>query len=33
MKITLVPYAGLCNRMNVIVSGLAYQHNHPDVQL
>lgn len=33
MKITLVPYAGLCNRMNVIVSALAYRHNHPDVQL
>lgn len=33
MKITLVPYAGLCNRMNVIISALAYQQNHPDVQL
>lgn len=33
MNITLVPYAGLCNRMNVIISALAYQQNHPDVQL
>lgn len=33
MKITLVPYAGLCNRMNVIISALAYQQNHLDVQL
>lgn len=33
MTITLVPYAGLCNRMNVIISALAYQQNHPDVQL
>ena len=33
MTITLVPYAGLCNRMNVIMSALAYQQNHPDVQL
>lgn len=33
MKITLIPYAGLCNRMNVIASALAYQKNHPDVQL
>ena len=33
MHITLVPYAGLCNRLNVIISALAYQQNHPDVQL
>lgn len=33
MKITLVPYAGLCNRLNAIASGLAYKEKHPDVDL
>ena len=33
MRITLVPRAGLCNRLNSILSGLAYQEKHPDVCL
>lgn len=33
MTITLVPYAGLCNRMNVIMSALAYQQNHPETEV
>ncbi len=33
MKITLVPYAGLCNRLNAIVSGLAYKEKYPDTEL
>ncbi len=33
MKITLVPRAGLCNRLNAILSGLAYKEKHPDVEL
>lgn len=33
MKITLVPYAGLCNRLNAIASGLAYIENNPGTQM
>lgn len=33
MKITLVPQAGLCNRLNAIASGLAYQQKHPGTEL
>ncbi len=33
MKITLVPYAGLCNRLNAIASGLAYMQEHPETEL
>ena len=33
MEITLVPYAGLCNRLNAIASGLAYVQEHPDTVL
>ena len=33
MKITLVPIAGLCNRINAITSGLLYQQYHPDCEL
>lgn len=33
MKITLVPIAGLCNRMNAITSGLLYQQHNPGCEL
>ncbi len=33
MKITLVPTAGLCNRLNAITSGILYQKYHKDAQL
>ncbi len=33
VKITLVPYAGLCNRLNAIASGVAYKKKHPNVDL
>lgn len=33
MHITLVPYAGLCNRLNAIASGLAYKMNHSETEL
>lgn len=33
MKITLVPYAGLCNRLNAIISGLAYKEKYPNTEL
>lgn len=33
MHITLVPFAGLCNRLNAIASGLAYKEKHPDTDL
>ena len=33
MKITLIPYAGLCNRLNAILSGLAYKKKHPETEL
>ena len=33
MKITLVPRAGLCNRLNAILSGLGYLEKHQDVEL
>lgn len=33
MQITLVPYAGLCNRLNAILSGLAYKQKYPDTEL
>ncbi len=33
MKITLVPIAGLCNRMNAITSGLLYQQHNPGCDL
>lgn len=33
MKITLVPIAGLCNRMNAITSGLLYKKHHPETEL
>ena len=32
-KITLVPIAGLCNRMNAITSGLKYKHHNPECEL
>ena len=32
-KITLVPYAGLCNRLNAIASALAYKEKYPDIEL
>lgn len=33
MKITLVPTASLCNRLNAITSGILYQKYHKDAQL
>lgn len=33
MQITLVPYAGLCNRLNAILSGLAFKEKYPDTEL
>jgi len=33
MHITLVPYAGLCNRLNAIASGLAYKEKYPETEL
>lgn len=33
MKITLVPRAGLCNRINAIISGLVYQKLHPEAEI
>lgn len=33
MQITLVPYAGLCNRLNAIASALAYKDKYPDTEL
>ena len=33
MEITLVPTAGLCNRMNAITSGICYKEKHKDVKL
>ena len=33
MRITLVPRAGLCNRLNAILSGLAYKEKYPNVEL
>lgn len=33
MKITLVPIAGLCNRMRAVVSAMAWQKNNPEVGL
>lgn len=33
MKLTLIPYAGLCNRMNSIVSALSYCRKYPNVDL
>ena len=32
-RITLVPIAGLCNRMNAILSGILYKQSHNDVDL
>ena len=33
MKITLVPYAGLCNRLNAIISAIAYKSDNPEVDI
>lgn len=33
MHITLVPHAGLCNRLNAIASGLAYKEKNPETEL
>lgn len=33
MQITLVPYAGLCNRLNAILSGLAFKEKYPETEL
>lgn len=33
MNITLVPIAGLCNRMNAITSGLLFLKNNPDCKM
>lgn len=33
MYITLVPYAGLCNRLNAIGSALAYKEKFPETEL
>ena len=33
MQITLVPYAGLCNRLNAILSGLAFKEKYPNTEL
>lgn len=33
MEITLVPIAGLCNRMNAITSGLQYLKNNPNCKM
>lgn len=33
MEITLVPIAGLCNRMNAITSGLLYLKNNPECKM
>lgn len=33
MHITLVPYAGLCNRLNAIASGLAFKNKNPETEL
>lgn len=33
MFLTVVPFAGLCNRLNSIASALAYKEKHPEVGL
>lgn len=33
MKITLVPTAGLCNRMNTIISAFALNYNNPQISI
>ena len=30
-EITIVPYAGLCNRLNTIVCAIDFHRKHPDV--
>ena len=33
MEITLVPHAGLCNRICAVTSGALYAGNHPEVKM